>query len=91
LPAGINSVRLSAVLLPTIEGIVVNYFFKNDTTLRNNLEPQHFYNALSAFSKIIMTINIGYQSASEGIYIDTSKVRKLYIDEVEVESFIANE
>jgi hypothetical protein len=37
-----------------------------------------------------MSINIGYQSASEGIYIDTSKVRKLYIDEKEVESFLAN-
>ena len=91
LPAGITSIKLSAILLPNIEGFVLNYFFKNNTTLINNLEPQHFYDALSAFSKINININIGYQSASEGIYIDTSKVRKLYIDEKEIESFIANE
>jgi hypothetical protein len=78
------------VLLPNIEGFVLNYFFKNNSSLINNLEIQHFYDALSAFSKINMSINIGYQSASEGIYIDTSKVRKLYIDEKEVESFLAN-
>jgi hypothetical protein len=82
---------LSAVLIPNIEGFVVNYFFKNNTALKNNLETQHFYTALSAFSKINMDINIGYQSASEGIYIDTSKVRNLYIDEKEVESFVVNE
>ena len=91
LPAGINSITLSAVLLPNIEGFVLNYFFKNNTALINNLEPQHFYDALSAFSKIIMNINIGYQSATEGIYIDTSKIRKLYIDEKEVEYFVAND
>ena len=91
LPAGITSIKLSAILLPNIESFVLNYFFKNNTTLINNLEPQHFYDALSAFSKINININIGYQSASEGIYIDTSKVRKLYIDEKEIESFIANE
>jgi hypothetical protein len=90
-PAGVTSLKLSAVLLPNIEGFVLNYFFKNNSSLINNLETQHFYDALSAFSKINLELNIGYQSASEGIYIDTSKVRKLYIDEKEIESFIANE
>ena len=90
LPAGITSVKLSGLYLPNIEGFVLNNYFVEDSTLINNLEPRHFYSALSAFSKINLDLNIGYQSAKAGIYIDTLKVRKLYIDEAEVESFIAD-
>ena len=64
--------------------------FVNNSQLVNNLEPQHFYSAISAFSRVNVDLNIGYQSASEGIFIDTTKIRKLYIDEAEVESFIAD-
>lgn len=90
LPAGINAVKLSALMLPNIEGFVLNNYFINNSQLVNNLEPQHFYSAISAFSRVNVDLNIGYQSASEGIFIDTTKIRKLYIDEAEVESFIAD-
>lgn len=90
LPAGVSSVKLSGVYLPNIEGFILNNYIVEDTSLVNNLEPRHFYEALSAFSKINLMIDIGYQSANTGIYIDTTKVRKLYIDETEVESFIAD-
>jgi hypothetical protein len=90
LPAGITSVKLSALLLPNTEGFVLNNYFVNNSQLINNLEPQHFYSAISAFSRVNVDLNIGYQSASEGIFIDTTKIRKLYIDEAEVESFIAD-
>ena len=90
LPAGITFVKLSGLYLPNIEGFVLNNYFLEDSSLVNNLEPRHFYSALSAFSKINLDLNIGYQSASAGIYIDTTKVRKLYIDEAEIESFIAD-
>ena len=73
-----------------LEGFILNNYIVEDTSLVNNLEPRHFYEALSAFSKINLMIDIGYQSANTGIYIDTTKVRKLYIDETEVESFIAD-
>lgn len=90
IPAGLNSMKLSSILIPNIEGFILNYYFKNNSSLKSNLEPWHFYSALSAFSKINIELNLGYQSASTGIYIDTSKVRTLYIGETECESFIAN-
>jgi hypothetical protein len=39
IPAGFNSMKLSSILIPNIEGFILNYYFKNNSSLKNNLEP----------------------------------------------------